>query len=219
VDSSPAETIGKRPYELDWANRTQDHCPPLVDFEDLTGWRVESRDADATFERTREQQIWGEHVGKLTYRGAGARGEIRILPPTPIPISTPFDAVTLWCYGNNWSWAPDAGTPPVNLAIVIEDADGREFSVPLYRVNWKEWFLLHRRLDPAQIERVKKGARFKAIVVADIRNSVDRVLFLDNLAFFAESFPPLTFAPRSAPPTATCTPPWPPGTASITTPA
>ncbi|HEY5909872.1 MAG TPA: hypothetical protein VJA21_04630, partial [Verrucomicrobiae bacterium] len=40
--SLAAETVGKRPYELEWANRTQDHCAPLVDFEDLTGWRVEA---------------------------------------------------------------------------------------------------------------------------------------------------------------------------------
>ena len=76
--------VGQRPYELDWANRVQDHCPPLVDFEDLTGWTVECRKAEATFERTREQQIWGQHVGKLSYRGTGPAPEVRILPPQAI---------------------------------------------------------------------------------------------------------------------------------------
>ncbi len=42
-----ANTIGQRPYEMVWANRAQDHCPPLVDFEDLTGWRVEGKGAVA----------------------------------------------------------------------------------------------------------------------------------------------------------------------------
>ena len=86
---SAAETagpVGKRPYEMDWANRIQDEHPPLVDFEDLAGWRVECRNAEARFERTREQQIWGSHVGKLTYRGTGADPEVRVLPPQPIPI-------------------------------------------------------------------------------------------------------------------------------------
>jgi len=50
-----AETgkVGQRPYELDWANRVQDHCPPLVDFEDLSGWTVQCQNAEAQFERTR----------------------------------------------------------------------------------------------------------------------------------------------------------------------
>ena len=35
-----AEKVGKRPYEMEWANRHEDDHPPLVDFEDLSGWRV-----------------------------------------------------------------------------------------------------------------------------------------------------------------------------------
>src|SRR5512147_1237278 len=84
------ERVGTRPYELDWAGRTEDAVPPLVDFEDLSGWRVECRDAAATFERTREEQIWGRHVGKLTYRATGPGPEVRIVPPAPIPIPGPF---------------------------------------------------------------------------------------------------------------------------------
>jgi hypothetical protein len=90
-----AESIGQRPYELDWANRTIDHCRPLVDFEDLSGWRVECQDAEATFSRTREQQIWGAYVGKLTYHGTGNRPAVHLRPPAPIRTRSPFDAVTL----------------------------------------------------------------------------------------------------------------------------
>ncbi|MCX6983292.1 MAG: hypothetical protein NT118_00885, partial [Lentisphaerae bacterium] len=191
-----AEPIGQRPYELVWANRTNDTQLPLVDFEDLTGWRVECKGAEAKFERTREQQLWGQHVGKLTYRGTGPSPEVRVLPPGPIAITRSFDAMTLWCYGNNWGYARDASTPPVNLAIAIEGSDGREFTVPLYTVNWKEWYLLHHRLTPEQIAQVKSGAMFKALVVTGIKNTADRILYFDNLAFFAEQFPPLKFEPR-----------------------
>ena len=58
--AAEAETpgpVGKRPYELDWANRVQDEHPALVDFENLAGWRVECRNAEARFELTREQQM------------------------------------------------------------------------------------------------------------------------------------------------------------------
>ena len=193
-----AETgnVGQRPYELDWANRVQDHCPPLVDFEDLSGWTVQCQNAEAKFERTREQQIWGQYVGKLSYRGTGPAPEVRILPPKTIAITQPFDAVTLWCYGNNWGWTTDSSTPRVSLNVLFEDAAGKEFSLNLYSVNWKEWFLLHRRLTPDQIERVKSGARFKGLLITGGQNKDDRLLYFDNLAVFTEPFPPLQFEPR-----------------------
>lgn len=191
-----AEVVGKRPYELDWANRNQDEHPPLVDFEDLTGWRVECRNSEAKFERTREEQIWGQHVGKLTYRGTGSGPEVRVLAPTPVAISDPFDAVTLWCHGNNWGWATDPSTPRVGLTALFEDASGGELSVHLGTVDWKEWFLLHKRLAPEQIERLKAGAKFKGFLVTGGKNKDDRVLCFDNLAVFVEQFGALTFAPR-----------------------
>lgn len=190
------EIVGERPYEMVWANRTQDDHPPLVDFENLTGWRVECRQAEARFERTREQQIWDRYVGKLTYRATDTNPEVRILPPQPIPIVAPFDAVTCWIYGNNWGYAPDPSTPPVSVAALFEDAQGEEFSVPLAYVNWEEWFLCHRRLTPEQIQRVASGGAFRGFVVTNGRNREDRVLFFDNLAVFVEQFPPLQFEPR-----------------------
>ena len=191
-----ANTIGQRPYEMVWANRTQDHCPPLVDFEDLAGWRVEGKGALATFERSREQQLWGGYVGKLTYRGTTNAPQIRLLPPQPTPITAPFDAVTLWCYGNNWGYARDPSTPPAGIAALFEDAAGTEFSVHLYTVDWTEWYLLHKRLTAEQIERVKPGAKFKGLLITGGRNKEDRVLYFDNLAVFTEQFPPLKFEPR-----------------------
>ncbi len=196
AQTNGSHTVGKRPYELDWANRVEDACPPLVDFEDVRGWRVECKDAEAKFEQTREQQIWGEHVGKLSYRGTGAAPEVRVLPPNPIVISRPFDAVTLWCYGNNWGWATDPSTPRVGITALFLDGAGEEFSVFLYSVDWKEWFLLHRRLTPEQIARVKQGARFKGLLITNGKNKDERVLYFDNLAVFSEQFQPLTFEPR-----------------------
>ena len=96
------------------------------DFEDLTDWRVEGKEAVAAFERTREQQLWGQYVGKLTYRGTGPRSEVRILPPQPISISQGFDTVTLWCYGNNWGWTTEPATPRVNISALFVDAAGQQ---------------------------------------------------------------------------------------------
>ena len=79
------EVIGQRPYEMEWANRTEDTHPPLIDFEDLTGWQVETTNANAQFKRSREQQLWGKYVAKLTYLETGADPEIRITSPSPRP--------------------------------------------------------------------------------------------------------------------------------------
>jgi len=190
------EVVGKRPYELDWAGRFQDDHPPLVDFEDLTGWRVECREAEASFVRTREQQIWDKYVGKLTYRGTGRNPEVRILPPQPINIEAPFDAVSCWIYGNNWGYAPNPNTPPVSISALFQDDRGEEFGVPLAYVNWEEWFLCWRRLTPEQIARAANGGKFLGLVVTGGRNKEDRAIYFDNLAVFVEKFPPLTFKPR-----------------------
>ncbi|HOM18801.1 MAG TPA: hypothetical protein PLQ00_15830, partial [Thermoguttaceae bacterium] len=101
------EKVGQRPYEMDWAGRTTDTRPPLVDFENLDGWTVQGEDAQASWRRSREQQIWDKYVGKLVYRGTGRHPTITIRPPKPIPFTPPVDGVNLWVYGNNWGWAPD----------------------------------------------------------------------------------------------------------------
>lgn len=191
------EVVGKRPYEMEWANRTEDHQPPLVDFEDISGWKVEGHNSVASLVRTREQQLWGKYVAKLTYRATASGGpEVRIMPPQPIPITRPFDAVTLWVYGNTWGYARDVTTPSVGITALFEDAQGEEFGVYLYHVDWKEWNLLHKRLTPEQIARAEKGARFKGIAITGGRNKEDRVLYFDNLAVYKEEFAPLKFEPR-----------------------
>jgi hypothetical protein len=190
------EVVGKRPYELDWAGRTEDDHPPLVDFEDLTGWTVETKDAEAAFVRTREEQIWGQQVAKLTYKGTGNQPLVTLRPPAPIAITQPFDAVTVWVYGNNWAWINDPTTPRVLISALLIDSAGQELSLPIWTVYWREWFLCHRRLSPDQIERVKGGAQLAGITVAGGRNKDDRVLYFDNLAVFTEQFPPLTLSER-----------------------
>ena len=190
------EAVGERPYEMVWANRTQDDHPALVDFEDLTGWTVGGQDSIATFERTRQQQLFGQYVGKLTYRANGPQPQVRFGPAQPIPITEPFDAVSCWIYGNNWGYAPDPNTPCVNVTAVFEDAKGTEFSVPLAWVCWDEWFLCYKRLTPAQIEQAKAGAKFKGFIVTNGHNKADRTLYFDSLCTFKETFAPLKFEPR-----------------------
>jgi hypothetical protein len=187
---------GERPYEMVWANRTQDDHPALIPFTDAAGWRVETTDSEARFERSTDVLLFGDAVAKLTYRGTGKNPRVTLLPPAPIPITGAFDAVTCWIYGNNHSYAADPKTPPVDITLTLSDREGKSFPLTLAHVHFKEWFLCHRRLAPDQIARVAQGAKLLAITVANGRNTEERTIYLNSLAAFTESIPPLTFAPR-----------------------
>jgi hypothetical protein len=187
---------GERPYELVWANRTEDDHPALVPFTSVEGWRVETADAEARLERSQEVLLFGDAVAKLTYRAAGPSPRVTLVPPEPVAVTGAFDAVTCWIYGNNHSYAPDPKTPPVTVALRFADAAGQPFSVQLARVHFKEWFLCHRRLEPGQTARVAGGAKLLGIEIAGGRNAEERAIYLNSLAVFTETFTPLEFASR-----------------------
>ncbi|HIE26552.1 TPA: sigma-70 family RNA polymerase sigma factor [Candidatus Poribacteria bacterium] len=197
-DVPPGALVGERPYEMVWANRTEER-PPLVDFEDLSGWTVATyAGANATFARSREQQMWGQYVGKLTYTGKSADSKILLQPQKPIPIENSFDCVNLWCYGNNWAWQPDQSTPQVNLAVHLQDSDGRGFRIPLTHVRWREWWLVHKRIDKAMLDEIKFPCAFTGLEILGGANSEKRTLYFDSFAFYTEELKPLTFEPRPA---------------------
>ncbi|MCR5381631.1 MAG: hypothetical protein K6G44_11660 [Lentisphaeria bacterium] len=193
------ETVGVRPYEMDWAGRTKDDWPALVDFENLDGWTVETENAIAKFERTREQQLFGKYVGKLTYRYDGkGLPKVIIRPPQPIPVPADYDMIGCWMYGNNWAWVTDVSTPRVGVHILFGvPGQEKEEAVFLKTVDWKEWFLPLRRLTNDQIARlVKPGVTFNGIQITNGKNKADRTLYFDSLTMHKEEFKPLTFKPR-----------------------
>jgi len=190
------EPVGKRPYEMVWANRTEDNHPPLVDFENLDGWTVQCVDAEARFTRSPAQQLWGSYVGRLVYRGTGPRPAVTLKPPKPIPWPPGCESANFWLFGNNWAWAPDPSTPHVEIALVLRGRGGQPVRLSLGHVNWQEWHLLHRRLTPDEQKLLADGAVLEGIEVAGGRNKDDRTLWLDNLSVYRESLPPLKFDPR-----------------------
>ncbi len=196
----PAQTTGERPYELVWAGRTQDERPALIDFEDedLANWAVLCEQAEASFARSQEQPLWGDYVGQLVYRGTGPQPKVTLRPPAPVAIAAPFDCVNLWLYGNNWAWVTDPTTPQVDVRIGLQNAAGTQLTVPLDRVRWKEWWLMHRRLTPEQLAILGDRPSVVSIEIVGGRNPEDRTLFFDNLAVYRETLAPLEFTPRPA---------------------
>ncbi len=188
--------IGKRPYEMDWAGRVEDPRPALVDFENLDGWTVAVKHSVARLAASREQQLWGKFVGKLTYRADGGGPVVTLRPPKPLPVADGADCVTLWVYGNNWAYSSDPSTPQVSITVVLRSAAGQISRVEMGRVHWKEWFLMHRRFTPEQIGLLKDGGMVDSIEMAGGSNREDRTLYFDNLTIYREEFEPLAFEPR-----------------------
>jgi hypothetical protein len=198
------ETVGRRPYEMVWANRTTDVRPPLVDFENLDGWTAARVDAAASFSRSRQQQLWGQYVGALVYRGTGQNPKVSLKPPKPILVAGPFNCVHLWVYGNNWSFDPDPKTPPVEIAVLLRGRGGAQVRVVLGPVGWQQWSVMHRRLTDEQSAPLREGASVEAIEVSGGRNPEDRRIYFDNLAVYQEPLAPLKFEPRPARPFDPC---------------
>ena len=147
-----AQPVGKRPYEMELAGRTKDEHPPFEDFQSDAPWQVEGNGTVAETERTREQQLFGDYVLKLTYRAVGDSPTVVIRPPVKKEVPADFDAIGLWVYGNNWLWENDTSTPRVGLHVLFKTPDGKETAVYLCTCNWKEWFFCHKRLTPEQQE-------------------------------------------------------------------
>ncbi|MDR1962263.1 MAG: hypothetical protein LBQ50_00620 [Planctomycetaceae bacterium] len=194
------ETIGKRPYEMVNANRTQDARPTLCDFENLDSWAVETVETEATFDRSREQQLWGDYVGKLTYKFAPAGIKkppvITIKPPKPIPVTTSFDCVNIWIYGNNWSWESVTSTPRVRLDLLLKSKTGQPVKVHLDTVRWKEWFLIHRKLSEEQLKLLGDVPQFEGFEIHNGLNTEPRTIYFDNISFYKEELKPLQYEPR-----------------------
>jgi len=78
----PWQQVGQQPYEMTWVQRKQ-NPHTLVGFEDMEGWTLQLFDgARGELRRSREQQIWGEHVCKILYAGASPRSHVIARPPS-----------------------------------------------------------------------------------------------------------------------------------------
>ncbi len=190
----PNEKPGERPYEMVWANR-REPAPPTLTFQNLHGWRMEVQHGEAVLQVSRAQNVWDRPVAKLRYRGSGQANPapvIVIVPPEPVSVPEGADCVEMWVYGNRWSWENPPDTPPVHIAVVLRDASGSETAVPVASVEWKEWWLLHRKL-PASI---RFPAQMVRIEVSGGWQSEWREIFLDSVRFYREQLPPISFQPR-----------------------
>ncbi len=190
------QQVGQQPYEMTWVQRQEDPRT-LLDFEDLQGWTLElDQGAKGELRRSREQQMWGQYVAKITYSGPKDQGRVVARPPKPVPVPGAFDCIEMWGYGNRWSWVEDATTPPAEVSVLLTDANGKEFSVQLTSIQWKQWWLIHRKVPVSVLNEMTAPVSFSGIEISKIRNHQPRYFFCDSLAFFTEELKPLDFQPQ-----------------------
>jgi len=196
---SPA---GSRPYELEWAGRKIDTRPPLVDFENLDGWTVESSNGKATLTLSKERPLWGQQAVRFVYRGstAGPGASFTLRPPRPITLRCAFDSATLWVWSDHWAWHRDKGQPIARMSVLLATRGGQIVEVPFSRgLDWPEWWLLHARLSSAQREAVARGASLAGVRLFNCRLAEEKTIYLDHLALFTASVSPVRCAAQPRP--------------------
>ena len=185
--------IADRPYEL--GDRAPDY-PPSIMFSDLRGWTMRlRRGALGTAAVSAQQRIWGEQCLRVTYRAGnllpkgtpflGTSGALHrkpvpggctleIVPPKPIEIENPFDAIQMWVNGDNYY---SKYVPQVTIRLL--DGDGATTDIRMGPVNWMYWFLMYapvpRTLTPP--------VRFDRILLTNITNPEPLDIYFDALAF------------------------------------
>jgi len=203
----PNAPVGKRPYELDWANRTQPEHPQLADFEDLTGWEVRSRDgAQAKLYRSKQEFCFGEYSAKAVYSGASPVSAFVIAPPQPITLPGKPTGINLWVRGNNWGWIDPPETARTQIHVLIRDAKDESYAVDLGTVDFDYWFVLHGQLvgpsgQPGTYHKLSGNAddvieypiRFEGIDVSGCSSTKPARLYFDALSFYEIQYKPLKF--------------------------
>ena len=195
TEPEAGEKAVERPYEMAEAKRVEP-MPPTIRFDQLRGWRMRMEGGEeAILQATRTQNVWNRPVARLHYRReAPARTPPRIffVPPFGILLPVGADCVDMWVYGNRWHTDPVEGTPPVQIRLHLRDSIGKMHDVLVETVNWREWFLVHRRLP--------KGMRFPVLLeyieISGGTQSEWRDLYFDSVYFYQEPFPQLQFARR-----------------------
>ena len=190
------EQVGQQPYEMTWVQRREDPRT-LVDFEDLTGWKLELYGGAAgELHRTREQQMWGQYVARILYSNASPKARVIARPPRPIVIPGRFDSVDIWGYADRRRHRTGAGTP-THVSILVRDARDREHRIHLNDVEWMNWWLVHRRVPVDIQKQIVWPASLSGIEIEmETANPKQRYFYCDSLVFYIEDLKPVALKPQ-----------------------
>ena len=198
-----AAIAAERPYEMVWANRTQDEFPSVARMENAKGWRIEAEHAVATATTDERQSLFGDGALKLTYRAVeGGMPRVRLVPEKPIAVG-PFDTVSVWVYGNNICGFSDysgegggRAVPVTRLRAEFRAKDGTPFSMDLGPVRHLEWFCQIAVATEAQRTLAASGSEFLGFTLLGGTNLGDESILLTSLCAYLDPKREVKFAPR-----------------------
>ena len=159
---------------------------PLVDFEDLSGWKVTyPKGANLKFYRSRAEMIHGKYSGRLIYTSSKSIW-VRLTPPHPIPIDKEFDSVEMWVYRKQQK--PDLisscqlHSTQTSITLTIKDKDGKVREIDLSPVRWAFWSISHRKLKSSLLP----PSYLLSITLLPLPAGENREIFLDALTFYTQ---------------------------------
>ena len=179
---------GEKPYEM--ADRVEPRTP-LVTFEDVSNWNIESTGGDAMLYRTDEQRLYRPYSGKIRYAARDRNFEAVVRLDTPVTIPEPWDCINFWNYGGG-GFTGDM----LNDYALIEDADGVVHELPFVQSGYSGlvydyWFMNHHKL----VEDIKGPAKFLGIKFKTNHAADTGVLdiYLGPVSFYKEELGPLVY--------------------------
>jgi hypothetical protein len=191
--------------------RTREH-PATVTFGDLAGWRVAHPEGDTgRLLRSEEEPCYEDlrYQAKLVYASPSGAGRYELLPPQPLPLPDDWNAVSMWVFGNNWSWVPKPDTPQVQLWVRLRDAAGQRHRLSVGTVDFRFYGWLQKRLrdDPVGDPRhlfwggpadgvVHHPATLEAIEVLNGTQPEPRTIYLESISFYRDDTPLPKFQPE-----------------------
>ncbi|HQK94333.1 MAG TPA: hypothetical protein PLD23_12550 [Armatimonadota bacterium] len=199
------------PIGRGFTGRRREH-PATVTFEDASGWLAGAiGPGSVELVISSEEPCYEDlkHQAKVTYSSPGGPGVFELVPPRPIPIRGEANAACAWVYGNNWSWMPDPGTPPVTVWVRVIDATGQRHRINMGVVNYRFYGMLHKRLrdhprgDPghrfaggASDGRIHAPASVEAIEIHGGTNPEPRTIYIESVSLFRDDMPLPAFRPE-----------------------
>ena len=170
----------------------QERKKPLVDFENLEGWKMTyvSGEVIPSFRRSKEYTLWGEYVLRAEFKeGYAPNPDTKVVlePPAPIRIPNDFDAVAVWRFATDYGNA----VPALWFSIQWRDPKGKlHDSGKMDNVLELGWGL---KMAPLK-ETMKAGSEFVSITFTGFNEPPRHVIYLDNLTFYERSKAPLADA-------------------------
>jgi len=155
---------------------------PILNFDNMDGWSIQSQNIEANYERSAERQLWGRFTGRLRLGGGGPSSIIRFRPERPVDIPRLFNRVSFWVHLD----APPVNTPVLaepTIHVMFGDRNGRPFDVMMRLGETPGWQYHSVPVNaPRESGLTLNGFRFEGLGAPSTR----RDLFFDSLAVFSE---------------------------------